>query len=62
MTDGAREALSALMRARMAEIGALGVPHGVMLEAFALMRAFVSYHLPARCKALDLYAADVGRG
>jgi hypothetical protein len=59
MTDGARAALSALLRARMAEVGELGIGRPVLTEAFALMRAFVSYHLPARCRALDLFAADV---
>lgn len=56
---GVRSALGALMRSTMAEVGGLGIPHGVLRECFALMRAFVRHHLPARLKALDLYSASV---
>jgi DNA repair protein RecO (recombination protein O) len=59
MTRGAREALVGLMRSTMADAGTLGIPRPVLEEAFGLMRAFVVYHVPARCKALDLFAADV---
>ncbi|MDZ4167700.1 MAG: DNA repair protein RecO [Coriobacteriia bacterium] len=60
MTPGARNALVALLGATMAEVPGLRIPRPVLLEAFGLMRAFVGYHLPARCRALDLYAAAVG--
>lgn len=59
---GVRNALGALMRATMAEVGGLGIPREVLRECFALMRAFVRYHLPARLKALDLYSAGVLSG
>jgi DNA repair protein RecO (recombination protein O) len=59
VTAGSRAALSALMRATMAEVGALGIPRDVVADAFRVMRAYVGYHVPARLKALDLYAAAV---
>jgi DNA repair protein RecO (recombination protein O) len=48
--------LDRLMQARMAEIPALEMPPEAVADCFALMRAFVVYHLPARLKALDFYA------
>ena len=48
--------LERLMQARMAEIPALEMPPAAVADCFALMRAFVAYHLPARLKALDYYA------
>jgi DNA repair protein RecO (recombination protein O) len=48
--------LSRLMQARMAEIPQLDMPPAAVADCFALMRAFVVYHLPSRLKALDFYA------
>lgn len=56
-----RSALASLMRATMAEAATLQVDRRVLVDAFALMRAFVRYHVHARLKALDLYATDVCR-
>jgi DNA repair protein RecO (recombination protein O) len=58
---GAVAALRALLGARMAHVGALAVPPPVVAEAFRLVRAFVAYHVPARLKALDLYAVEADR-
>ena len=48
--------LERLMQARMTEIAALEMPPAAAADCFALMRAFIQYHLPARLKALDFYA------
>ena len=61
LSPSARNALVALMGARMAEVGELGIPRPVLVDAFALMRALVVYHVPARLKALAMYAAGVAR-
>ncbi len=61
LSSGARSALKALMAAKMSEVGALGIPRDVLADAFGVMRAFVVYHVPARLKALAMYAAGVGR-
>lgn len=57
----ARSALMRLMAARMAEVGGLALPRDALADAFGVMRAFVAYHVPARLKALALYAAEVER-
>jgi len=61
LSPDARVALKTLMSARMAEVGALGIPVDVLADAFAVMRALVVYHVPARLKALAMYSADVLR-
>lgn len=61
LPEGARNALRALMAARMAEVGALAIPRPVLAEALAVVRAFVVYHVPARMKALAMYANEVAR-
>lgn len=61
LPEGARNALRALMSARMAEVGELGVPRPVLAEALAVVRAFVVYHVPAKMKALAMYAGEVAR-
>lgn len=58
---GARAALKALLASRMADVPALAVPPDVIAEAFGIIRAFVAYHVPARLKALDMYAVEAGR-
>ena len=44
----------------IAEVPAIEVSPQVLAEAFTLTRRLVSYHVPARLKALDLYVAPVG--
>lgn len=61
LSPHARNALVRLMTAKMAEVGALALPREVLADAFGVMRAFVVYHVPARLKALALYAAEVER-
>lgn len=56
----AQDALEAFMRSRMSELERLQVPAGVVAEAFALIRQLVRYHVPARIKALDVYASLQG--
>lgn len=48
-------ALGALLGAKMAEVGGLGIPERVLRDALGLLRAFVGYHVPSRMKALDMY-------
>ena len=50
------------MVARMADVAELALPREALTDAFGVMRAFVVYHVPARLKALALYATDVQRG
>lgn len=50
-------ALAALLRARLAEVEALGLPTPVVAECLTLLRDFVAFHVPARMKALELYGA-----
>jgi DNA repair protein RecO (recombination protein O) len=53
--------LERLLQARMAEIPSLRMPPEAVADCFALMRAFVVYHVPARLKALDFYAGTLVR-
>lgn len=48
-----RDALAAMLQSKMADVPALGVEGEVQREALALLRAFVTYHVPARLKALE---------
>ena len=59
-TAEVRATLAALMGATMTEAAASPASARVLAGCFAVMRAFVGYHVPARLKALDLYAAEVG--
>ena len=45
-----------LLQARMAEIPGLEMPPEAVADCFELVRAFVSFHIPARLRALDYYA------
>ncbi len=47
--------LDALIRAKLADIAALGIPAPAITDALRLIGAFVVYHVPARMKALDAY-------
>ena len=51
--------LQRLLQARMAEVPDLGMPPAAVADCFALMRAFVGYHMPARLRALDFYAGQL---
>ncbi len=61
LSPDARTALRVLMGAKMADVAGLGIPRDVLTDAFGVMRAFVVYHVPARLKALALYAAEMQR-
>lgn len=61
LSEDAREALVALMRARMSEVASLGIPRDVLLDALGVLRAFIGYHVPARMKALGMFVAEVMR-
>jgi recombinational DNA repair protein (RecF pathway) len=61
LSPGARNALVALMGARMADVGDFGIPRDVLVDAFGVMRSFVVYHVPARLKALAMYGGEVSR-
>lgn len=60
VSPDAQALLAALLRARMAEVGGLDISRPVLMEAFALVRRLVGYHVPARLKALELYGASLG--
>ncbi len=51
-------AIDALMRARLADVAALTIPEALVSDTFRLVRTFVTYHLPARMKALEAYARE----
>jgi len=55
--EAARAWLSTLLSSTMADIAAMDIPEGAVRDCFVLVRSFVSYHLPARLKALDYYAS-----
>ena len=44
----------------MSEVPALQMPSEAVLDCFNLMRAFVAFHVPARLRALDYYAGQIG--
>lgn len=50
--------LEALLGAKFADVGALGVPADLAHDALILVKAFVTYHVPARMKALDAYTRE----
>jgi DNA repair protein RecO (recombination protein O) len=54
--------LRSLLAARMAEVGDLEMPPAAVAECFALVRAFIAYHVPARMRALDYYASVLPSG
>jgi DNA repair protein RecO (recombination protein O) len=60
-TPEARAWLQRLLSARMSEVPELGMPPAAVADCFALMRAFVAYHLPAKLRALDFYAGQLPR-
>lgn len=59
---GTAAALGAMLGARMGEIATLGVPPDVVREALGVMVAYVRCHVPARLKALEMYASSAVRG
>jgi DNA repair protein RecO (recombination protein O) len=60
LSEEGRRFIDTLLRARMAEVGTIDVPADTVFEALELMRSFTVYHVPARIKALDMYAREVG--
>lgn len=61
MSPDARAVMRALLRSRMAEVERLGVDDSLRAEVLRLIVAYIGYHVPARLKALDMYAKDVTR-
>lgn len=59
LDPAARAWLILLLRSTMAEIAEAEVPPDAVRDCFGLMRSFVTYHLPARLKALDFYASVI---
>ncbi|MBN2404953.1 MAG: DNA repair protein RecO [Coriobacteriia bacterium] len=53
------DVLNALLGARMADVGALGIPDRLLRDSLTLLRTFISYHVPMRMKALDMYGGGV---
>ncbi|MDY0088571.1 MAG: DNA repair protein RecO [Coriobacteriia bacterium] len=56
LSSGVRNLLTWLLASKMDDIARTELSSREMNEAFALMRQFVTYHLPARLKALEFYA------
>ena len=52
--------LTRLLQARMAEVAGLSMPVAAIRDCFELVRAFVTFHIPARLRALDFYAGMLG--
>ncbi len=48
--------LGTLLGARMVDVASLGMPPAAVTDCFTLVRAFVTFHVPARLRALDFYA------
>jgi len=55
-----RGLVSAYMYARMTDVAGIEAPPKLVIDAFVLTRRLVAYHVPARLKALDMYATSVG--
>jgi DNA repair protein RecO (recombination protein O) len=54
-----RNALSALLSAKMADVASFGIPLVLARECFTLLRAFVGFHVPARLKALEFLTSAI---
>lgn len=50
--------IDALMRSKMADVAALEVPEAAVSDSLRLVKAFVTYHVPARMKAFDAYMRE----
>ena len=51
--------LMALLGAKMADVAGMEMPPAAVADCFALVRAFIGYHVPARLRALDYYAGTL---
>lgn len=60
VSAGAVSALSALLWARLAEVPGLEMPRPLVAECLGLVRMLVTFHVPARMKALEMYRGSVG--
>lgn len=58
LTREARDAVRALLRAKMAEVPELGMSPVLLGEVRRVVRAYTGFHIPARLKALDYYMAQ----
>lgn len=61
LSTDARDLVAWMLRATMNEVAESEVPARHVSESFALIRQFVVYHLPARLKALELFAGGGAR-
>lgn len=48
--------LATLLQAKMVDVAGLEMPPAAVTDCFELVRAFVTFHVPARLRALDYYA------
>jgi len=60
LSASAYDALCLLMRSTMSEIAATPPPSRAVSENLALMRGYISYHVPVRIKALDFFIGEAG--
>lgn len=58
MTSEARDALRAMLRAKMAEVPGLEMGPALRGEVRRLVRTYTGYHIPARLRALDFFMAQ----
>ncbi len=54
--------LETLLMTKMADVASLEMPEAAVADCFQLVRAFVSFHVPARLRALDYYAGTLPSG
>jgi DNA repair protein RecO (recombination protein O) len=53
--------LETLLGARLVDVAELNMPPAAVVDCFELVRAFVTFHTPARLRALDYYAGVLPR-
>ena len=56
LSEEGRALILALLRARMADLDGIECDPSTVAKTFSLLHGFVRYHVPARMKALDMYA------
>lgn len=60
ISRAARNAIAGLLRARMADVTTLGLTARLEDELLRLVVPYVTYHVPARLKALEMFVREAG--
>ena len=58
ITGAARDALRAMLRAKMADVPRIEMTPALLTEVRRLVRAYTGHHIPARLRALDFFMAQ----